>query len=263
MANESPADNKNPTLRQRRLVIGANVLAQILVLLALAIMVNWLVSRHYARFDWTKSGYYKLSDKTKQVLEGLKDPVDVIVFLPPNDKREYVEKVLDDVRNLLAEFQFHGGNKLRVEYVDPERDLARARQIAEEYKLDSPDVIIFACGGRHKYVRLDEMVDLENDRYGDGRFAAHQSVQRRRRVPFRHSNRYRGGIAESLFPDRPWRARPRVNRPPGWLFRTFALHQTRQYHRPEMEPSRKARRCPLTPPRSSLPARESRSPWRK
>jgi ABC-type uncharacterized transport system involved in gliding motility auxiliary subunit len=99
---------------------------------------------------------------------GLKEPVDVIVFLPPTDKREYVEKILDDVRNLLAEFQFHGGNKLRVEYVDPQRDLARASQLVEQYKLDSPDVIIFASGGRHKYVRLDEMIDLENDRYDMG-----------------------------------------------------------------------------------------------
>jgi ABC-type uncharacterized transport system involved in gliding motility auxiliary subunit len=88
----------------------------------------------------------------------------VIVFLPPTDKREYVEKILDDVRNLLAEFQFHGRDKLRVEYVDPQRDLGRARQVVEQYKLDSPDVVIFASGGRHKYVRLDEMIDLENDR---------------------------------------------------------------------------------------------------
>jgi ABC-type uncharacterized transport system involved in gliding motility auxiliary subunit len=162
VANESPAENKQPTLRQRRLVIGTNVLLQILAVAALAIMVNWLVSRHYTRFDWTKSGYYKLSEKTRQVLTGLKEPVDVIVFLPPTDKREYVEKILDDVRNLLAEFQFHGHNKLRVEYVDPQRDMARARQLVELYKLDSPDVVIFASGGRHKYVRLDEMIDLEN-----------------------------------------------------------------------------------------------------
>lgn len=167
MANETPADNKSPTLRHRRFVVGTNVLVQILALLALAIMVNWLATRHYTRFDWTKSGYYKLSDKTKQVLAGLKAPVDVIVFLPPTGERqhEYVEKVLDDVRNLLTEFQFHGHNRLRVEYVDPQRDLGRARQLVEQYKLDSPDVVIFASAGRHKYVRLDEMVDLDNDQY--------------------------------------------------------------------------------------------------
>jgi ABC-type uncharacterized transport system involved in gliding motility auxiliary subunit len=164
MANGSESDSKPPTARQRRLIIGTGVLVQIIAVLAVVVMVNWLASRHYLRFDWTKSGYYKLSEKTKQVLVGLKEPVDVIVFLPPSDNRDYVEKILDDVRHLLAEFQFYGKNQLRVEFVDPQRDLGRARQLVEQYKLDSPDVIIFARGDRHKYVRLDDMVDLEADR---------------------------------------------------------------------------------------------------
>jgi ABC-type uncharacterized transport system involved in gliding motility auxiliary subunit len=163
VVNESQTENKPPTLRQRRLVIGANVLVQIVAVLALVVMANWLASRHYLRFDWTKSGYYKLSEKTKQELASLKEPVDVVVFLPASGGRDYIEKVLDDVRNLLKEFQFYGKDKLRVEYVDPQRDLARAQQFVKEYNLDSPDVVIFASGGRHKYVRLDEMVDVEND----------------------------------------------------------------------------------------------------
>ena len=161
MASETPRDEKPPTLRHRRLVIGANVLVQIVALLAVVVMVNWLASRHYVRFDWTKAGYYQLAGKTKQVLRSLKDPVDLIVFLPPNDHRDYVEKILDDVRNLLKEFQFYGKEKLHVEYVDPQRDLARAQQLVKQYTLDSPDVIIFASRGHHKYVRLDEMVDLD------------------------------------------------------------------------------------------------------
>jgi ABC-type uncharacterized transport system involved in gliding motility auxiliary subunit len=166
VASESQPENKPPTLRHRRLVIGANVLVQMVAVLALVVMANWLASRHYLRFDWTKSGYYKLAEKTKQELASLKAPVDVVVFLPPSGGRDYIEKVLDDVRNLLKEFQFYGKDKLRVEYVDPQRDLARAQQFVKEYNLDSPDVVIFASGGRHKYVRLDEMVDVESDPTG-------------------------------------------------------------------------------------------------
>jgi ABC-type uncharacterized transport system involved in gliding motility auxiliary subunit len=162
-SDSAQADNKPPTQRRRRLVIGANVLVQILAVLALVVMANWLVSRHYLRFDWTKSGYYKLSEKTKQLLGSLKQPLDVVVFLPESGRQEYVQKVLEDVRNLLKEFQFYGKDKLRVEYVDPtgQRDLARAQQVATQYNLDSPDVVIFANGTRHKYIRLDEMVDLD------------------------------------------------------------------------------------------------------
>ena len=174
MANETPQNSKPPTLRHRRMVIGANVLVQIVAVLAVVIMVNWLASRHYVRFDWTKAGYYKLAEKTKQVVASLKDPVNVIVFLPPSDHRDYVEKILNDVRNLLKEFQFYGKEKLHVEYVDPQRDLARAQQLVKEYNLDSPDVIIFASRGHHKYVRLDEMVDLDagNPELGENRVKA-------------------------------------------------------------------------------------------
>jgi hypothetical protein len=161
MSNSSQPDNKPPTLRHRRLVIGANVLVQILAVLALVVMANWLTARHYLRFDWTKSGYYKLSEKTRQLVGSLKEPLDVVVFLPESGRQEYVQKVLEDVRNLLKEFQFYGKDKLRVEYVDPQRDLVRAQQLVTQYNLDSPDVVIFANGTRHKYIRLDEMVDLD------------------------------------------------------------------------------------------------------
>jgi len=176
VANEASRSGKLPTLRHRRVVVGANVLVQIGALLAAVVMVNWLASRHYVRFDWTKAGYYQLAGKTKQVLASLKDPVDLIVFLPPagDHQHEYVAKTLDDVHNLLKEFKFYGKEKLHVEYVDPQRDLARAQQLVKQYNLDSPDVIIFASRGHHKYVRLDEMVDLgaQSQEMGESRVKA-------------------------------------------------------------------------------------------
>jgi len=168
VASELQPEHVPPTLRRRQLIVGTNVLVQIVAMLALVVMANWLVSRHYMRFDWTKAGYYKLSEKTKQVVTNLKEPVDVVVFLPESGRHEYVEKVLDDVRNLLKELQFYGKKNLRVEYIDPQRDMARAQQMVAQYNLDSPDVVVFADGLRHKYVRLDEMVDLENNPMDEG-----------------------------------------------------------------------------------------------
>ncbi len=165
MAEATP-NNPPPTLRRRRVLISANVLLQIIAVLAVVGMVNWLVWRHYARFDLTKSGYYKLSNKTRQVLTSLKEPVKVIVFLQPNAEREYLEKVYQDVRNLLNECQFFGKDKLLVEYVDPQRDRARAEQLVAEYKVDLPNVVIFASGPRHKYVTIEDMVDFDTQGLG-------------------------------------------------------------------------------------------------
>jgi ABC-type uncharacterized transport system involved in gliding motility auxiliary subunit len=163
-----PEPTAPPTLRKRRFTIGVNVLVQVVALLALVGMVNWLVSRHYTRWDWTKSGYYQLSDKTKQVLANLKEPVQVIVYLPPRVSSDSGEKVLDDIRHLLAEFELAGQDKLRVEYVDPDRQMARAQQLAEQYKFDEPNVVIFVCGSRHKFVTLRDIVEFDFDQFGGG-----------------------------------------------------------------------------------------------
>ncbi len=169
MADEPQPQSSPPAPQgKRRLLIGTNVLVQIVAVVALALMANWIVVRHYVRFDWTKSGYYKISDKTKQVLQSLQQPVKVIVFLQPAGDRdpEYVEKIYQDARNLLKEFAFFGTDKLQIEYVDPQRDLARAKQLITEYQVDQPNVVIFAAGARHKYVSARDMVDVEPTGFG-------------------------------------------------------------------------------------------------
>ena len=168
MADDTHKPEHVPTLRQRKLAIGANLFVQVIAAVALVVMVNWLVARHYMRFDWTRAHYYQLADKTKQVIRTLREPVDVVVFIPASAAGAYVEKTLEDARSLLKEMQFIGGDKLRVEYVDPDRNLARAKQLVEKFKLDAPDAIIFVCGERHKYVRLDNLVDIDVSEYGMG-----------------------------------------------------------------------------------------------
>jgi len=156
---------KTPIPRRNRFVISANVLVQIVAVLALAGMANWLVARHHTRFDWTKSGYYKVSDKTKQMLAALKDPLKVIVYLQPNAESDLDEKIFQDVRNLLSEFQILGKDKLSIEYIDPYRDLARAKQVVAEYKIDAerePALVIFVAGTRSKYVSRNEMADIDH-----------------------------------------------------------------------------------------------------
>jgi ABC-type uncharacterized transport system involved in gliding motility auxiliary subunit len=168
VADETPKPERVLTLRQRKLAITANLFVQIIAAITLVVMINWLTTRHYMRFDWTRAHYYRLADKTKQVLHALKEPVDVVVFIPTTEERGLAAKVLEDARNLLKEMQFVGGDKLRVENVDPDRNLVRAKQLVEKFKLDAPDAIIFVCGERHKYVRLDELIDIDVSGYGMG-----------------------------------------------------------------------------------------------
>ena len=167
MANEDSNDktNQQDTVphaggfrRSRKFAISLNTLVIIILVAAIIGMINYLSIRHYKRMDWTHSGYYSLSDKTVSLLKTIKDPIQVIVFFQPS------QEVYDDVKNLLREYQ-DKTDKLLVEYIDPNRNLARTKQLAEEYQVSEANVVIFARGEganrKSKYVTTSDIVEMD------------------------------------------------------------------------------------------------------
>jgi len=143
--------------RIRRVAIGANVAAVCIVALATFIMVNYLASRHYARFDWTANKYYSLSDKTVNVLRDLRLPIKAYVFSQP------FNPVYRDVREILNRYCARSTN-LEVEYVDPEKDPARVRFLLSKFKISAPEqgnLVVFAQGERNKYVYDKDIVEMD------------------------------------------------------------------------------------------------------
>jgi hypothetical protein len=51
--------------------------------------------------------------------------------------------------------------KLRVELVDPDRELGRARELSARYDLHQANVVVFDAGGRRKYVEAKDLTDVE------------------------------------------------------------------------------------------------------
>jgi ABC-type uncharacterized transport system len=140
-----------------RLTVGLQVLAMLVLLLA----VNYFSFNHYARADFSRSQKFVLSDQTKRVLRELKKPVRVTVFFSPTVLSPETA-LFPDVQNLLKELIFSGRNKIEVEYVDPTRDLSRARELQEQYKFSaSENVLILDYDGRSKFVPVAEMADFD------------------------------------------------------------------------------------------------------
>src|SRR5947209_3146752 len=82
-----------------RVQISFNVLAQIVLILFLAVMVNSIAFKHYERWDFSRDQKYALSDKTKRFLKTLKGKMRVTIFFSPNTP------IAADVQNLLTEYQ--------------------------------------------------------------------------------------------------------------------------------------------------------------
>src|SRR6266436_2241405 len=139
-----------------RFRIGLNVLAQILLILFLVAMVNSFAFKHYARWDFSRDQKYALSDKTKRFLDSLKDKMRITVFFSPSTP------ITTDVQNLLTEYQYAGKGKIDVEQIDPERNLSRAKELFDKYKVVTDEsLLVLDYDGRNKTVKASEMADID------------------------------------------------------------------------------------------------------
>src|SRR6266403_309871 len=155
MAEES----KQTRVRARkigRVRIGLNVVVQIVLVLFLAAMVNSYAFKHYVRWDFSRDQKYALSDKTKRFLDSLKGKMRITVFFSPNTP------ITSDVQNLLTEYQYAGKGKIDVEQIDPERNLSRAKELFDKYKVVTDEsLLVLDYDGRNKTVKASEMADVD------------------------------------------------------------------------------------------------------
>src|SRR5262245_365856 len=161
-----------PTRRRMkigRVRIGLNVVVQIVLILFLAAMVNAFAFKHYARWDFSRDQKYGLSDKTKRFLDTLKGKMRITVFFAPSTP------ITADVQNLLTEYQYAGKGKIDVEQIDPERNLSRAKELFDKYKVVTDEsLLVLDYDGRNKTVKASEMADVDQSgmALGDGRRVA-------------------------------------------------------------------------------------------
>ncbi len=149
----------------RRVQIGLNVLAQIILLLFLAAMVNSIAFKHYQRWDFSRDQKYTLSDKTKRFLRTVKGKMRVIVFFSPNTP------ITADLQNLLTEYQYAGKGTIDIERIDPERNLSRAKEMFDKYKVVSDEsLLVIDYEGRNKTVKASEMAEIDQSgiAFGEG-----------------------------------------------------------------------------------------------
>ena len=153
MAEETVEQPK--TKKIGRAQIGLNVIVQVLLVLGLAAMVNYLGLQHYKRWDFSRDQKYALSDKTKRFLDSIKGKVRLTVFFANTP-------ITTDVQNLLTEYQYAAKGKIDVENIDPERNLSRAKELFDKYKVVSDEsLIVVDYEGRNKTVKASEMADVD------------------------------------------------------------------------------------------------------
>jgi hypothetical protein len=119
-------ERSNPILR--RLLYGFNAVLTGLLLFGLLVVINILVYIWVpAVSDWTKSGIYSLSSRSKSILENLDEPVKVYAIVSGRDPG-------GDIQNLMENCQAIS-NKISVEYLSPHRDQERFAELMRRYQM--------------------------------------------------------------------------------------------------------------------------------
>ena len=149
----------------RRVFSSGNFVVTVVLLGMLFIMVNYVSSRRYGRVDLTRTKFSVLSEKTLQVLKGLETSVSVVVFYQPQMPGERPDPLYPLITNLLKEYEPYS-NKLKIEYVEPYRDRARAEQLAKQFNIDRINLLIVQSGPRHKYLSDTDLVEYDYSTLG-------------------------------------------------------------------------------------------------
>jgi len=130
-----------------------------------AVHAAWWGTRHAERADWTAGRVYALSDRAREVLLTIEQPIEVRVMIPASLGAGRPNPVLAEVREVLrrmAEVTTH----VRVVEIDPDRERQQAEQLLVQFDLDGRDladgvVLVHAGAGtteRRAYLLPDELV---------------------------------------------------------------------------------------------------------
>ncbi len=144
---------------RRRLFIGANVGLALLLAMVVVFFVNALAWRLPHSWELDVRARHRLSEKTEVMLRGLEGKVEIIGIMDPD------ASLFADVRALLHEYvhaaQAIGGLQISLEWVNPDRDIARARRLADRYELQTGNQVIFRSGENYRVLHVGELARYE------------------------------------------------------------------------------------------------------
>src|SRR6185437_12194610 len=103
-------------LKQRQKSIKDKTLIGTAVLL---IFVGIIASSIFTRFDFTKEKRFTISAISRNIMDGLKKPVNVIVYLQGDNFPAGMKRLQRATRDMLSDLQAYSHDKLQFVFIDP------------------------------------------------------------------------------------------------------------------------------------------------
>jgi ABC-type uncharacterized transport system involved in gliding motility auxiliary subunit len=165
-APQPPTGSRTSFSVRRRWRIGLDIALRTLIVLAVAVMVNYVAAQFFHRFYLSSRTKTALSSRTRTILASLTNQMTITLYYDTRDQNNFYPTLLD-----LAN-EYRAANKnITVRTVDYEREPGEAEKAKEQYNLPgsastpnappSKDLIIFACGDHHVVVPGEAIVQYQ------------------------------------------------------------------------------------------------------
>ena len=144
------------SFKDKKFKYGGYATLMTAVVLAILIVINLVVDQIPWKKDLTQNRLYSISDQTYKVLDGLKQDVKIIGLYQAGKQNPSVDEILKKYTDY--------SKKLSVEYVDPVKNPAFAKQYDKEGKGLSDGSLIVTSGSKFKVIGPS---DLYNYNYNN------------------------------------------------------------------------------------------------
>ena len=100
-----------------------SITVQILLIIAVLVVVNFLSDRFFFRLDFTADQRYTLSEASKDILRAMDEPITVTAYFTEDLPPEYTA-ARQDFKDMLTEYASISKGKVLYEFLDPNKDQA-------------------------------------------------------------------------------------------------------------------------------------------
>jgi ElaB/YqjD/DUF883 family membrane-anchored ribosome-binding protein len=121
-------ENGFTTAGQRRLKYGTNVLIMCLAALIIVVFLNVISFRKHWRRDMAVVGVYQPSERTKRIVDTLKEPITLTSVYTGREEENSRDKYFPSVQDFLQELELYAPAKVKVENIDT--DAGKAELLA-------------------------------------------------------------------------------------------------------------------------------------
>ena len=129
--------------------LGINSILMVVLFLGILVIINFLTVRHSVRWDFSEAQHFTLAPQTFQVLRNLKQDVRFTIFTQERSPS------YNTYRDLLEGYR-QASDKVKIEFVDPERKPAAARQ----YGITRLDTAVIESGEQSTRVTAASEAEL-------------------------------------------------------------------------------------------------------